>query len=352
MTYCLAIKINDGLVFASDSRTNAGLDNISTYTKMFTFNVGDRAFVILTSGNLSTTQAVYHRIEKDMESKDTVRSLNTCADIEEVATYIGELNVEYQSKAQENLSQGSTLLGSYFIVGGQIKGQDPNLLLVYPEGNFIYMSDNQPYLQIGEIKYGKPILDRMIYQNISLGDAARVALLSLDSTMRSDLTVGPPIDLVVFKRDEINLDFQEQLKLDSPFFKELSDKVFAMEISMQNPMAMVIKNKNFPKIQNGSTHKASLVLEYLNIDHDKTDGEYMISESTDNIVKLKLRKIKSDLQSHIMPSLVGMNLSDVIYLLENHGLKVKFNGYGSVVNQSIKKGESFQEGSIVKIKLS
>ena len=85
------------------------------------------------------------------------------------------------------------------------------------------MSDDQPYLQIGEIKYGKPILDRMIYQNISLGDAARVALLSLDSTMRSDLTVGPPIDLVVFKKDEINLNFQEQLKLDSPFFKELSD---------------------------------------------------------------------------------------------------------------------------------
>ena len=137
--------------------------------------------------------------------------------------YKRQLNVEYQSKAQENLNQGSSLLGSYFIVGGQIKGQDPNLLLVYPEGNFIYMSDDQPYLQIGEIKYGKPILDRMIYQNISLGDAARVALLSLDSTMRSDLTVGPPIDLVVFKKDEINLDFQEQLKLDSPFFKELSD---------------------------------------------------------------------------------------------------------------------------------
>ena len=223
MTYCLAIKINDGLVFASDSRTNAGLDNISTYSKMFTFNVGDRAFVILTSGNLSTSQAVYHRIEKDLDSKNAVRSLNTCADIEEVATYIGELNVEYQSKTQENLNQGSAMLGSYFIVGGQIKGQDPNLLLVYPEGNFIYMSDNQPYLQIGEIKYGKPILDRMLYQNISLGDAARVALLSLDSTMRSDLTVGPPIDLVVFKKDEINLDFQEQLKLDSPFFKELSD---------------------------------------------------------------------------------------------------------------------------------
>tara|TARA_B100001939_G_scaffold342490_1_gene353707 strand:- start:3049 stop:5136 length:2088 start_codon:yes stop_codon:yes gene_type:complete len=138
----------------------------------------------------------------------------------------------------------------------------------------------------------------------------------------------------------------------APIFKELSDKVFAMEISMQSPMAMLIKKNNFPKIQNGSTSKASIVLDYLNIDYDKTDGEYMISELTDNTVKLKLRKIKSDLQSHIMPSLIGMNLSDVIYLLENHGLKVKFNGYGSVVNQSIKKGERFQEGSVIKIKLS
>ena len=138
----------------------------------------------------------------------------------------------------------------------------------------------------------------------------------------------------------------------APIFKELSDKVFAMEISMQSPMAMSIKKKSFPKIQNGSTSKASAVLDYLNIDHYKTDGEYMIAELTDNTVKLNLRKIKSDLQSHIMPSLIGMNLSDVIYLLENHGLKVKFNGYGSVVNQSIKKGERFEEGSVVKIKLS
>ena len=223
MTYCVAIKIEDGLVFASDSRTNAGLDNVSTYSKMFTFNVGDRAFVILTSGNLATSQAVYHRIEKDLSSSDSMKSLNTCDDLDEVAAYVGELNVEYQSISNENPAQNSVSLGSYFIVGGQIKGQEHNLMLVYPEGNHIYMSDNQPYMQIGETKYGKPILDRMIHPDTSVGDAARVALLSLDSTMRSDLTVGPPIDLVVFKRDQINLDFQEQLKLDSPFFKELSD---------------------------------------------------------------------------------------------------------------------------------
>ena len=229
MTYCVAIKIEDGLVFASDSRTNAGLDNVSSYSKMFTFNVGDRAFVILTSGNLATSQAVYHRIEKDLSSDEVTRSLNTCEDLDDIAAYLGELNVEYQSVANENPSQNSVVLGSHFIVGGQIKGQEPNLMLVYPEGNYIHMSDDQPYLQIGEIKYGKPILDRMINNDMSIGDAARVALLSLDSTMRSDLTVGPPIDLVVFKRNEFNLNFKEQLKLDSPFFKELSD-IWATQI--------------------------------------------------------------------------------------------------------------------------
>tara|TARA_B100001029_G_scaffold43556_1_gene34151 strand:- start:79 stop:810 length:732 start_codon:yes stop_codon:yes gene_type:complete len=229
MTYCVAIKINEGLVFASDSRTNAGLDNISTYSKMFSFNVGDRAFVILTSGNLATSQAVYHRIEKDISSKDSNKSLNTCDDLDDVAAYIGELNIEYQSLTNENQTQSGVSLGSHFIVGGQIKGQDPNLMLVYPEGNHIHMSDEQPYMQIGETKYGKPILDRMINSDISIADAARIALLSLDSTMRSDLTVGPPIDLVVFKKDQINLDFQEQLKLDSPFFKELSD-IWAQQI--------------------------------------------------------------------------------------------------------------------------
>lgn len=229
MTYCVAIKINEGLVFASDSRTNAGLDNISTYSKMFSFNVGDRAFVILTSGNLATSQAVYHRIEKDISSKDSNKSLNTCDDLDDVAAYIGELNIEYQSLTNENQTQSGVSLGSHFIVGGQIKGQDPNLMLVYPEGNHIHMSDEQPYMQIGETKYGKPILDRMINSDISIADAARIALLSLDSTMRSDLTVGPPIDLVVFKKNQINLDFQEQLKLDSPFFKELSD-IWAQQI--------------------------------------------------------------------------------------------------------------------------
>ena len=222
MSYCLAIKVNEGLVFASDSRTNAGLDNVNTYSKMFTYNVGDRAFVILTAGNLATSQAVYHQLEKDLNAPNPEINLNLCEDLEAVAAYIGQLSVASSNQSLEVQSQ-SSLMGSNFILGGQIKNQDPNILMIYPEGNYIYASSESPFLQIGETKYGKPILDRMINKNTPIGDSARVALLSLDSTMRSDLTVGPPIDFVVYKKDQMHLDYQGRYKLKSPYFKELSE---------------------------------------------------------------------------------------------------------------------------------
>ena len=181
MSYCLAIKVNEGLVFASDSRTNAGLDNINTYSKMFTYNVGDRAFVVLTAGNLATSQAVYHQLEKDLNADNPEMNLNLCEDIEAAAQYIGRLSVSSSNQSLEVQNQ-SSLLGSFFILGGQIKDQEPNLLLIYP-----------------------------------------VALLSLDSTMRSDLTVGPPIDFVVYKKDQIHLDYQGKYEFMSPYFKEMSD---------------------------------------------------------------------------------------------------------------------------------
>jgi len=142
--------------------------------------------------------------------------------LEAVAAYIGQLSVASSNHSLEVQSQ-SSLMGSNFILGGQIKNQDPNILMIYPEGNYIYASSERPFLQIGETKYGKPILDRMINKNTPIGDSARVALLSLDSTMRSDLTVGPPIDFVVYKKDQMHLDYQGRYKLKSPYFKELSD---------------------------------------------------------------------------------------------------------------------------------
>ena len=170
---------------------------------MFTYNVGDRAFVILTAGNLATSQAVYHQIEKDLENSNNETNLNLCEDIEAVADYLGKLSIEQQSKNHdptEQIDQSTILLGSHFIIGGQIMGQEPNLVMVYPEGNFIYVADETPFIQIGETKYGKPILDRMILPNTPLGDSARAALLSFDSTMKSDLLLGRQLISLFLKK--------------------------------------------------------------------------------------------------------------------------------------------------------
>ena len=193
MTYCVGIKTNEGVVLASDSRTNAGLDNVNIYSKMLTYDVGDRTIVVVTSGNLATSQAVYKSLEKDIKNKDGSLSLNTCKDFEQIASYIGKLNVKHSSP--NGVNTDSLVLGSTFIIGGQIKGQPLELYMVYPQGNYIRPADSKPYLVIGEVKYGKPILDRVITPSVSIGDASRCALISMDSTLKSDLTVGTPIDL-------------------------------------------------------------------------------------------------------------------------------------------------------------
>lgn len=221
MTYCIGLKTNEGLVFASDSRTNAGLDNYSTYKKMFSFAVGDRCVVILTSGNLSTSQHVFKTIQKDVDAKNPLISLNTCNNFDEIADYIGNIS---QKKSQSDGISINTHLGSNFIVGGQIKGQEPELKMIYPVGNHINVSEIKPFFQLGEIKYGKPILDRLIRKEISLGDAARCALVSFDSTMKSDLSVGPPIDLVIYKKDTLDISQNDRLQFKTPFFADLSKK--------------------------------------------------------------------------------------------------------------------------------
>ena len=199
MTYCIGIKANDGLVFASDSRTNAGLDNVNIYSKMFTYDVGDRTIIIVTSGNLGTSQAVYKSIEKDLKDTTGIMNLNTCKDFDQIASYVGSLNVKHSMP--KGINTDTVLLGSTFIVGGQIKDHPMELYLVYPQGNYIKPADSKPYLVIGEVKYGKPILDRVITPSVKIGDAARCALISMDSTLKSDLTVGPPIDFAVYKKD-------------------------------------------------------------------------------------------------------------------------------------------------------
>lgn len=223
MTYCLAIKTNSGIVFASDSRTNAGIDYIRTYSKMHVFsNPGERVMVLLASGNLATTQAVVNSIQNDIEDEAPTNLFN-CRYLHDAARYIGEISrkeqLQHAAAFQDSGGSGST--SATMILGGQIAGRAPEIILIYPEGNYISASPETPYLQIGETKYGKPILDRVITNTTSLEDAARCAMVSLDSTMRANLSVGPPLELAIYRADALATPVHRVFKLQSPFIKSL-----------------------------------------------------------------------------------------------------------------------------------
>jgi putative proteasome-type protease len=202
MTYCLAISVDDGLVFASDSRTNAGVDYVATYSKMtrFVFE-NNRVLVLLTSGSLATSQAVVNAIRRDLNDPKAEFDISQGEYLHEVAQYIGKLSQKEQCLHAQAIEKSNASNESSFILGGQINGKTCEIFLIYPQGNFISASAETPYLQIGESKYGKPILDRIISADLSLSEAARCAVISLDSTIRSNVSVGPPIELALHKRD-------------------------------------------------------------------------------------------------------------------------------------------------------
>lgn len=197
MTYCVALSVDRGLVFASDSRTNAGPDQVSVFGKMHVLlEAPDRFFVLLSAGNLGTTQAVRTRIRHDLEF-DRRPNLRTVPSMAEAAEYLAGINAEQRRKHAEGGESDASMTAT-FILGGQIRGRAPGIFLVYPEGNYIRASSQTPFLQIGELKYGKPILDRLVKPGLELDDAARVMLLSMDATMRSNVTVGPPIEMLIY----------------------------------------------------------------------------------------------------------------------------------------------------------
>lgn len=193
MTYCVGIKLNQGLVMVSDSRTSAGVDNISSYSKMWRYGVpGERQFILCSAGNLATTQAVVAQIERDIKDNAEVNLLNVVS-LNQASEYIGRVNIECQ---QQNTG-GGPVYESTFLLAGEIAGEKHGLYLIYSQGNYIESSDQVPFLQIGETKYGKPILDRVIQSETSLDQAALCGLVSMDATIRSNLTVGPPIEVAV-----------------------------------------------------------------------------------------------------------------------------------------------------------
>ena len=221
MTYCVAIKVNRGIVFASDSRTNAGVDYISTYSKMYTFDLPeDRVMVLLSSGNLATTQAVINCIKRDIED-DAPLSLTSVHYLYDAANYIGRLSQQYQKEHAGALHSSGISAEASFILGGQIHGHEQQIYLIYPQGNYITASDDTPYLQIGETKYGKPILDRVVRPETTLEDAARCALVSLDSTMRSNISVGPPVEMSICEHDDLKITRYLRLDYGTPFYSAL-----------------------------------------------------------------------------------------------------------------------------------
>ena len=223
MTYCVAMKLDAGLVFASDSRTNAGIDNISRFDKMRVFTKpDDRVIVTLSAGNLSVTQNTLNLLGRRAQENPNARTLFNVASMYDVAELIGATMREIKNRDAEYLRQNNIDASASFIVGGQIAGEAPRLFLVYSEGNFIETSQHTPYFQSGEIKYGKPVIDRVLRNDTSIADAIKLALVSFDSTMRSNVSVGLPIDLLVYKNDALKVALERRIEEGDAYFGEIA----------------------------------------------------------------------------------------------------------------------------------
>lgn len=199
MTYCVATLLDTGLVFLSDSRTNAGVDHINTFRKMHVFEKpGDRVLVLMTSGNLAVAQSTLHLLHEQITHSDTRTSLFNVHNLFEAASLVGEALREVHRRDAPAFREHGIDFNASFILGGQIAGEPPRLFNIYAAGNFIEATLDTPYFQIGESKYGKPVLDRVIHPKMPLDEAAKCALVSMDSTLKSNLSVGLPLDLVVY----------------------------------------------------------------------------------------------------------------------------------------------------------
>jgi len=221
MTYCCALRLEQGLVFISDTRTNAGVDHISVFRKLHTFGVtGERFIALQTAGNLATTQAVIGHLQNalTLQQEPNLYSVNTMFEAAElIGKTLKAVLEDISSDTQEQMNYACSIL-----VGGQIKGGDMQLYNVYPQGNFICATTDTPYFQIGESKYGKPILDRALYYAMPLDDALRCSLISFDSTLRSNVSVGLPLDALVYKKDSFVIPMGKRITEDDPYFSQIS----------------------------------------------------------------------------------------------------------------------------------
>lgn len=223
MTYCVGVLLNDGLVLASDSRTNAGVDNFATFCKMTVLErANDRVIVLLSSGNLAGTQAVISVLKQRGEVVDGPPNLWTARTMFDVAVLVSDAVRDIERRDGPFLESGPVAFNASFILGGQLTGEPPRLFRIYAEGNFIEAGTDTPFLQTGEAKYGKPILDRVITPATALAEATKCILVSFDSTMRSNLSVGMPIDLVCYERDSLEVRMRRRFEQSDPYFMGLS----------------------------------------------------------------------------------------------------------------------------------
>ena len=223
MTYCVAVLLEGGMVFASDSRTNAGLDDFASFCKMTVFDrPGDRVLVLLSSGSLAGTQAVIGLLRQRAEAGDGSPSVWTAQTMFEVMGLVSDAVRAIEQRDGPYLKASGSSFNASFLVGGQIKGEEPRLFRMYAEGNFIEAGADTPFLQTGEAKYGKPIIDRVIHPDTTLAQAAKCVLVSFDSTMRSNLSVGMPIDLLLYERDRLAITQRRRFSEGDVYFQELS----------------------------------------------------------------------------------------------------------------------------------
>ncbi len=220
MTYCVGVITREGLVMASDSRSNAGFDQVNVCRKMHTFVLPDeRVFIVSASGSLSCAQSVVTHLRRDF---DQGRGLASSATFYDAAREVGEQVRRVSDLDRAALERDEFVFNVNLLLAGQIRGQAPDLYLIYPQGNPLRYTEDCPYLQVGESKYGRPILDRGVrFDKTTLDDAARYAIISLDSTMRSNVTVGPPIDLIVYGRDNLKISRYRRLTERDPDLLEI-----------------------------------------------------------------------------------------------------------------------------------
>lgn len=228
MTYCCGILVQEGLVMVADTRTNAGLDNISTFRKLHVFErSGERSLVVATAGNLSVTQGALNYLNDGLENPETgiLETIYDCVNMLHAAQFVGRAVRRARSEAVDPAGQiAGVSFDVSLLLGGQIGCVSPRLFMIYTAGNFIECTPDTNYLQIGEHKYGKPILDRAVTYESNIYDALKIGLISMDSTIRSNLSVGPPIDIILLRRNALRLDVSTRIEANDPYFRDLRDR--------------------------------------------------------------------------------------------------------------------------------